>query len=105
MLVQFGTDIDRSGLDGLEKHFCYTWLFDVDEVGLEHALGGFKALRADLDSTAIGELGDVRICQGSVMSSGPGRFQRGLWFLRKGAYRVRGRNYIVNSDGSYNQHE
>ena len=34
-----------------------TGLLDVDEVRLEHALGCFEALGADLDCSAVGELG------------------------------------------------
>lgn len=33
-----------------------TGLLDVDEVRLEHAFGGFEALGANLDCSAVGEL-------------------------------------------------
>lgn len=39
-----------------ERHTCYTGLFYIDQVGLEHAFGGFKSLRADFDYAAVREL-------------------------------------------------
>lgn len=73
MLVQLGTDVDGSGLDGIEKHFygeersgkvvegrerrtSNTRLLNVDEVRLKHALWSLEAFRADLDDTTIGKL-------------------------------------------------
>lgn len=39
-----------------ERRTCYTGLFNVNQVGLEHAFGGLKSLRADFDYAAIREL-------------------------------------------------
>lgn len=55
MLVQFRADVDGGGLNSLEEHLCYAWLFDVDQVRLEHAFRSFVALGADFDRAAVRE--------------------------------------------------
>jgi hypothetical protein len=76
VLVQLSTDIDSRRLYSLEEHLyprkevgdkerkgqqdcnekltCYSRLFDIDEVRLEHAFGCFESFRADFDRSAIG---------------------------------------------------
>ena len=54
-LVQIGADVDVGGLDGVEEEFGDAGLFDVDEVGLEEAFGGFEAFAADADDAPVGQ--------------------------------------------------
>jgi hypothetical protein len=56
VLVELLTGVDGSGLDGAKEELSHTWLLDVDEVGLEHALRSFESFRADFDDSAVGEL-------------------------------------------------
>ena len=42
-------------MNGVEKEFGDTGLFDIDEMGLEKTLGSFETFRADADDTAIGK--------------------------------------------------
>lgn len=70
MLVEVRADVDRGGLDGAEEHLGDPSLFDVDQVGLEHAFGGFEALRAHFDYAAVGELGER--CEWEGLDEGRG---------------------------------
>ena len=38
------------------EHTCYAGLLDVDEVWLEHALGGFESFGSNFDYASVGEL-------------------------------------------------
>jgi hypothetical protein len=55
VLVEIGANVDGGGLDRAEKHLGDSGLFNVDEVGLEHAFRGFEALRPNFDRPAVGE--------------------------------------------------
>ena len=56
VFVELGADVDGCGLDRLEEHLCDAGLLDVDEVRLEHALGGFEPLGSDFDYTPVRKL-------------------------------------------------
>lgn len=43
----------------MKRRTCYTRLLDIDQVGLEHAFGGFESFRADFDYATVRELGDL----------------------------------------------
>lgn len=54
-LEEGGAHVDVGGLDGVEEELGNAGLLDVNEMGLEEALGGLKALAADADDAAVGE--------------------------------------------------
>jgi hypothetical protein len=85
VFVKIGSNIDRGSLDGLEEHFlsnrsqdtsvkrerermqdgniytCYSRLFYIYKMGLEHAFRSFVSFRTDFDHTTIWELSGVSL--------------------------------------------
>jgi len=56
VLVKGGTEINVSGLDGVEELLGETGKLNSDSAGLKEGLGRLKTLSSDLDDTTVGEL-------------------------------------------------
>lgn len=79
---------------GIVGRTCYTWLVEIDQMWLEHALWSFESLRAHFDGPPIRKLTYGLTTTRDTMAdiSALYNFQQGPWFLLIAFDQGQGRN-------------